>query len=832
MIPEKKERVDIAILVPKYHEFNMMKLAFGEEQEGKMKHEADYLKGCGAPYYRLKLNDPKNDIHFTVAVIRLDKQGNTYAASATHYVFEELDPAVIFLVGTAAGRKGEVEQGDIVVSNSVLDVCVWRLSQQAKNDGEEKVKEGEYSSPWEYLVPEPMMKDLNRLRVILDADQDTFKSKLYNKFKKINQKLREKKILKDDGEFPHEIHEDEVASSSFLYEDIQQLEEKVWKPHDQAMSIDMESAGFATVCFHRNRDRSKETKKPWLVIRGISDFGEKESRKEAREKGYRKMASAIAGCFLKTFIEQGGLVESHPQKVRDRELKLIKKEVNSRKSKVILFAGTAGMRKGHYISNVMDKVAKKGKVKVFPDKSREGVEEDEVEKKYPPYRVEDLPFLRTKEGEKKSPIWTEENERIRRDNLKRSWESIKEEIIKEEDEERDEPTYHFIEFNCTFWQPHGLVYDHIHLVDTIRCLNPSCLIVLIDNVTSVKWNLRLKPDPEGAKIGLRDAILWRKNEMSASELLATMLWPGEEIPPLYVVAKGHDPDEVANLILNQNARTPKKKVYCAFPVRILKSSPEEELQEEINAFRKTLRRDLRDKYVVFDPYEIYEKEIEDLLTETDPKRVAEEFGRDFLIEGKRLYKTLLGNPFWPKNKKGEHDSNERFSINIWEIAQVLRDINAQIRERDRLIVNQSDMVIAFRPEDSEGARAELCWAVRRGKKAYALILNHHKWEKKIKKRLEEEKKEKEKKGNVKEGLFTDIISAKALYCSVASLGLNEVARKATGSDWEKLDREKKGQVLKEAIEKVVNEKPLKEKPPGIRDRSFIDCWKQDENSTG
>ena len=55
----------------------------------------------------------------------------------------------------------------------------------------------------------------------------------------------------------------------------------------------------------------KQYKSPWLVVRGISDYGTKSSKKGV----YRIISSLTAATFLQMFIDHG-LVECFPFTIR------------------------------------------------------------------------------------------------------------------------------------------------------------------------------------------------------------------------------------------------------------------------------------------------------------------------------------------------------------------------------------------------------------------------------------------------------------------------------------------------------------------------------------
>ncbi len=217
-------------------------------------------------------------------------------------------------------------------------------------------------------------------------------------------------------------------------------------------------------------------------------------------------------------------------------------------------------------------------------------------------------------------------------------------------------------------------------------------------------------DELAAQIGFRDIIIWRANEINTSLLLAQFIWPKDFKDHFYIVSTGHSNKTILDLI-----QTTKPRAYVAFPVRQFRQD-----LNEIDKIKKSFINIVERYCVVFNPLTIYEKEIENLLLNPDPERVAEVFSHEMFPKN-----NFFGEPFFPQDTKPN-----RFSLTLWEIAQVLRDINAQIVERDKLMVQQSDFVVAYRPLHSEGARKELLWSINFNRQAYAVVPEEDKdeWE--------------------------------------------------------------------------------------------------------
>lgn len=301
-------------------------------------------------------------------------------------------------------------------------------------------------------------------------------------------------------------------------------------------------------------------------------------------------------------------------------------------------------------------------------------------------------------GPSENSIWFEGDPKKRLEMLKHSWKKAK---------DNDEG---IITFHCVWWRPSGFLYDQFQMADFIKKeIAPDYLVVLINNITDTRWYLQIKAeegDAFASKIGFRDIIIWRANEINISKLLSQHIWGADFRDHFYVIATGHPKETVLDLI-NSN----KPRAYCAFPIRKLAEQGD---VGEIRNIKENFFPCISKHCVAFNPYTIYEKEIERLLFNPDPERVAEVYTLKALKE--ILPQNLFKEPFFPLDRKPKW-----FALTIWEITQVLRDINAQIVERDKMMVQQSDFVVAYRPVLSEGAQKELQWSILFNREAYAII---------------------------------------------------------------------------------------------------------------
>jgi len=278
--------VDVAIIVPKEDELRAVEQAFGT----KFVESKGALRG-GKLYYtfrqRLKTETGSSDV--SVAVVFMNDQGNSIANDVANDVLSELDPPLIFLTGTAAGRPGKVNIGSVVASSLIMDAQEWRLEEAANP----RIRHHE--------PPEKIRADVTRF--IGQMPESDWRDKLFGVLEALYRQTEPPKELLTK---PPEAHFGIIASSNYLIVNPQLLE-TLWKNDDRIRCIDMESGGFGLAC-------KKSVQRQWLVVRGISDYGTPASKKDL----YRVAAAASAAVFLQTFMEEG-LRECQPNWLRPPE---------------------------------------------------------------------------------------------------------------------------------------------------------------------------------------------------------------------------------------------------------------------------------------------------------------------------------------------------------------------------------------------------------------------------------------------------------------------------------------------------------------------------------
>jgi len=239
--------------------------------------------------------------------------------------------------------------------------------------------------------------------------------------------------------------------------------------------------------------------------------------------------------------------------------------------------------------------------------------------------------------------------------------------------------------HATFRWRHGLfpAFDH----DQMLRFMPDLFITLVDNVDTV--HARLIRDHE-LDHGLKDLLVWREEEILATEVLATVT---RGYGHFYVASRGEETrnvEAVYRLIFQPRYR----KVYASYPMTHVADMPE--VADELRRFRAAVA----EHFVCFDPGDLEEKELHNLAVQ------AAESGQKSL----------------DINRLGQ---NVRFDVA--EILSLAGDIHGQIYARDFKFIEQADMIVSYVPEGpggkpilSSGVERELQHAYESAKEVYVI----------------------------------------------------------------------------------------------------------------
>ncbi|MEM6331743.1 MAG: ATP-binding protein [Planctomycetota bacterium] len=245
--------------------------------------------------------------------------------------------------------------------------------------------------------------------------------------------------------------------------------------------------------------------------------------------------------------------------------------------------------------------------------------------------------------------------------------------------------------HATFRWRHGL-FNACDL-DQLHELKPDVLICLMDNIEVVAHRLHRDFDTDAT---LKDLMVWREEEIMATELIAQALGIANRF---YVLSRGRHQDTIETcfrLVCRPQMRT----VYPSFPMTHVVSLPD--VLKEIDAFREELAR----HFVAFDPGDVDEK----LLL--DNAIAAARNGEEF----------VMSDP--PGSFSGSRD---QMKVSVKQVLDIAGDVDGQIYARDFKMVRQSDMIVSLVPELpdgmpglSSGVERELHHAFEHGKEVYVV----------------------------------------------------------------------------------------------------------------
>jgi len=239
--------------------------------------------------------------------------------------------------------------------------------------------------------------------------------------------------------------------------------------------------------------------------------------------------------------------------------------------------------------------------------------------------------------------------------------------------------------HATFRWKHGLfaAFDF----DQIKAFNADLYITLLDNVEAVHQRLLRDHDIDHT---LKDIMVWREEELLATEILANML---KGYGHFFMLSRGRR-EPTMHTISRLLFEPKRKKAYLSFPMSHVMDLPR--TLAEIEQFKRTMAQ----HFTCFDP-----ADVDELGLHTQALAALQD-GRTTIDvaapEGTLTLKTS-------------------------DVAQISSDILGQIYARDFKMIDQSDMIVSLIPElpggkpaVSSGVERELHHAFEGGKEVYVI----------------------------------------------------------------------------------------------------------------
>lgn len=226
---------------------------------------------------QLKSNDSTLDVAITVA----GKQGNERAKALTENLIKNFNPETVLLIGIGAGVKGKVSLGDVVISKTIR---YYEPAKVLPNKTQSRYNDENSTS---FIRKDVKIFTEHSLKI--DRWEEAFH--------KAEGKLKSEGFPDPPGYIHPKPHCGCILSGEKILAD-GSLEKSQEKDHVSIRAADKEGRGFCRA--------AKESNLPWLVIRGISDFGDPKTHEKTEMKDkYHHSAANSAATFVRTYLELG-----------------------------------------------------------------------------------------------------------------------------------------------------------------------------------------------------------------------------------------------------------------------------------------------------------------------------------------------------------------------------------------------------------------------------------------------------------------------------------------------------------------------------------------------
>lgn len=239
----------------------------------------------------------------------------------------------------------------------------------------------------------------------------------------------------------------------------------------------------------------------------------------------------------------------------------------------------------------------------------------------------------------------------------------------------------------------------VPIMQLILEYDPDIIITLIDDIHTCYQRIK-KRQKTRSVFTMRDILLWRSMTVYVGDIIARAISTEKQVPN-YVVAVKHPVTMFQKLIFHNEIL----RSYCSFSITSIRDIPKK--KELVNQFRKIMH----EKFCVFDPLTIDDKMSQNKYNELKKQgKISEDalivldgserwdLGSEFSLIGDYLSESEKKSIFPIEIKASElQEISEKKKTEQGEDPSV---IDSHIRERDFRLIDQSDTMVAFRPNIS------------------------------------------------------------------------------------------------------------------------------------
>ncbi|NVK74885.1 MAG: hypothetical protein HWE24_15555 [Oceanospirillaceae bacterium] len=208
--------------------------------------------------------------------------GNIESAISTSYFLRDWNPQIMLLTGIAAGISGKVKVGDVIIPNRIHDRTI-----KVYSDGDYKSR-GHSSKRTD---------EIDRMFKVRPISGDSFLQKC------IQLSISDRKNLellsnhvglsRSEYDGNYSIRDGSILTENILIRDPSYMSSISDSVDEKCRGGEMEAAGFVRAC------QTERSNFPWVIFRGVSDFGD--SRKD---DSFQLLAARNAAQALTLFVSE------------------------------------------------------------------------------------------------------------------------------------------------------------------------------------------------------------------------------------------------------------------------------------------------------------------------------------------------------------------------------------------------------------------------------------------------------------------------------------------------------------------------------------------------
>jgi len=246
-------------------------------------------------YWQAEVYNSFSDRKLKIVVSHLNGEaGNMEAAICTTHFLRDWHPKLMCLIGITAGIRGKVKIGDVVIPNKIHNRTI-----KAFKSGNYFTRGTTYNR---HDIIDQMLK-INPVDTgMFSVEYSPF---LYEQLKVAKLVAREKGLTENEYSPELNIEDGSISSDNILIRDPEYFSGIMNETDEKCRGGEMEAAGFIRSCQIEN------IALPWLIFRGISDFGD-----DSKDDEFQKIAAKSACIAAKLYFSKIINIESLPLNTR------------------------------------------------------------------------------------------------------------------------------------------------------------------------------------------------------------------------------------------------------------------------------------------------------------------------------------------------------------------------------------------------------------------------------------------------------------------------------------------------------------------------------------